>query len=440
MDDHEERPLTGESTLELTWRGSPGPWVLEVGSSSAGARASLERGGRLVLGSGRDADVRVGDRAVSARHCLVRATDQGIVVEDLGSKNGVFVGGARVTRALLAGQQTAFVIGHSSVVLDRAVEAGGAHPCVTIPGLVGCSDAMLRVASEVARHARLRAPVLLQGETGTGKDVVARALHQLSGRSGAFVPLNVGAIAETLADAELFGHSRGAFTGAVASRPGAFEQAQRGTLFLDEIAELPASIQVKLLRVVEDGMVRPVGAASPVRLDVRLVSASWACLEGRANAQQFRFDLYQRLSTVVIHLPPLRQRKSDIPALSQALLSRIEPELGPKRLSAAALAKLVDHGWPGNVRELGTVLYRAAVACQGPLIDAGHLGLAVATRRAARAVPLAPLTPNEVLALFERHRRNAAAAARAAKVPRTTFRAWLERARDANSPERDGQN
>jgi DNA-binding NtrC family response regulator len=295
-----------------------------------------------------------------------------------------------------------------------------------IPGLIGESPCMRRVAAEIRRHARLRAPILIRGESGTGKDVVARALHEQSGRRGEYIPLNVGTIPEALADAELFGHRRGAFTGAVAARAGAFEQAHGGSLFLDEVAELPPSIQVKLLRVVEDGQVRPVGAPRSLQVDVRIISATWASLEERVRDGRFRADLLHRLATVIIELPPLRQRKSDIPLLSRALLARFSSELGERTLSSGALARLVDYDFPGNVRELASMLYRAAVAAPGPVIDTCHLHMPT-PRRLARPTPL---TAEQARELLRRHRGNASAAARAARVPRSTFRAWLDRSKD----------
>jgi len=410
-----------ERTQEVTAENAPGPWFLEIGSPEAMQHATLalERG--LVLGSGSAADVRVVDPTVSGRHCRVVGTPRGVLIEDLDSRNGVFVGAARVPRAVLGARSGAFVIGRTTVSVRIAAPTGEVRPAEGIPGLVGSSAAICHVAEQVRRHAALRAPVLVRGESGTGKDVVAQALHRLSGRSGGFVPLNVGAIAESLADAELFGHRRGAFTGAVATRPGAFEQAQRGTLFLDEIAELPLSVQVKLLRVVEDGLVRPVGAEQPTSVDVRIISATWAPLELRVEEGRFRADLLHRLSTLVIHIPPLRERKSDIPMLCQALLARCQPEVGPRRLTSAALAKLVDHSWPGNVRELGAVLYRAAVAASAGLIDAGHIQPYAARKRNV-------LSPDEALELLARHRGVTSAAARAAGVPRSTFRSWLGKA------------
>jgi DNA-binding NtrC family response regulator len=245
----------------------------------------------------------------------------------------------------------------------------------------------------------------------------------LSGRRGPYLPINAGALPESLADAELFGHCRGAFTGAVAARPGAFQQADHGTLFLDEVAELLPSVQVKLLRVVEDGNVRSVGASRAQQVDVRIVAATWVPLAQRAAEGRFRMDLFHRLALVVIELPPLRQRKSDIPALARGVLGRLEPELGPKRLSSAALARLVAHSWPGNVRELGGALYRAAVAAPGQLIDAAHVQLGRAERQAAPRP-----SPEQAKKLLREHRGNVSAAARAAGVARSTFRAWLERA------------
>jgi len=412
-------------TIELERMPAHGPWFIEIGSPSRVASARLEAGRSIVLGSGRRADLRVADAAVSACHCKLSATANGVEVVDLSSKNGVFVGGARVERATLGAQQNGFAIGCTGVVVRTESAADREQEVAPLPGLVGGSSSMRRVARAVQRHARLRAPVLLLGESGTGKDVVARALHLLSRRSGPYVPLNVGAIPETLADAELFGHQRGAFTGAVAARAGAFEQAHRGTLFLDEIAELTPAMQVRLLRVVEDGAVRPVGGAQTIAVDARIVSATWAPLLERVASGRFRADLYHRLSYVVIELPPLRERRSDIPALARALLERHRDEVGSKFLSSAALAQLLAHDWPGNVRELGSVLYRAAVAAEGEEIGPGHVQLAMPATAIGRGAPLSPARAAELLRQF---RGNASAAARAARVPRSTFRSWLDKA------------
>lgn len=418
------------STLEISGGPDAGPWGLEVGSPHGCHIQALERGDRLVIGTGRDVDLRVEDRTVSARHARIEATSEGVIVVDLGSRNGVYVGGARVESALVAAGETSLVVGRTAITVrsmqqvENVTKSGD-----PIPGLIGSSAPMRRLCTEVRKVAALRGPVLLQGESGSGKDVVARCIHSLSKRVGAYVPLNVGAIPESLADTELFGHCRGAFTGAVSARTGAFEQAHRGTLFLDEIADLPPSIQVKILRVVEDRRVRPVGGIQLADVDVRIVSATWAPLDERVAAGSFREDLYHRIATFVIRVPPLRTRKSDIPALSRAMLRRLSDEVGPKELTPQALAALVQHPWPGNVRELGSVLYRAAASAPTEEIDVGHVVAALAApgKNRARA-----LESEEARVLLEEHSGNVSASARAAGVPRSTFRSWL--ARDQKRP------
>jgi DNA-binding NtrC family response regulator len=313
------------------------------------------------------------------------------------------------------------VVGRSAVSVRTIERDEQDCPSDPLPGVVGSSAPMLRVARLVRRHAKSRVPILLQGESGTGKDMVARAIHELGRQAGPYVPLNMAALPESLADAELFGHRRGAFTGAVSSRIGAFEQAHEGTLFLDEIAELPLSIQVKLLRVVEDGMVRAVGASQALRVAVRVVSASWAELAERVNEGRFRADLYHRLATVVVELPPLRERRSDIAQLSHSLLRRMQGDVGERTLSSAALSRLVAQSWPGNVRELGAVLYRAAASAEYE-IAARHVD------EASRASPFARRPSEDAHALLSLSDGNVSRAARAAGVPRSTFRAWLAKA------------
>jgi len=414
-----------QQTLELRALREAGPFLVEVGSCEGQSQLfELASGQTLTLGTGAGAHVRLVDRTVSARHCELRADERGVTVGDLGSRNGVFVGGARVAQARLESAAASFVIGRSIVTVRAASRAALPFRGGGLPGITGTSEPMLRVAEEVRRHAATRAPILIQGESGTGKDLVARAIHDLGRPAGPYVPLNVGAIAESLADSELFGHRRGAFTGAVSHRQGAFEQAHRGTLFLDEVAELSAGVQVRLLRVVEDGSVRPLGAHTSTCVDARIVSASWAALTERVQSGRFREDLYHRLSTVTLRLPPLRERRSDIAALANVLLRRLEPELGAKQLSTSALAMLVAHSWPGNVRELGSVLYRAAALANGVEILPQHLALSVrevGPRKARTGESF------DARALLDAHAGNVSAAARAAHMPRTTFRALLLR-------------
>jgi transcriptional regulator with AAA-type ATPase domain len=410
-----------ETTLELPLRPPRGPWRIEVGNASRHRVLTLRDGQSVVLGSASTAALVVDDPAVSATHCRLIATAQGLRVEDLQSRNGLYVGAVRVGAATVTGCAGSFVVGCTTVTVSRGDE--GARQGADVPELVGRSQAIEDVKRLIHRYARLKAPVLVLGESGTGKDVVARALHRLGGRQGAYVPLNVAALPDSLLDGELFGHRRGAFTGAVAHRAGAFEQAHRGTLFLDEVAEMSAAAQAKLLRVVEDGQLRPVGSERSVSVEVRIVSATLENLGQRVQEERFRGDLMHRLSTLVIRLPALRQRRTDIPLLAHHLLDRMKADVGMKHISPAALARLVACPWRGNVRELFSVLYRAAALAEGTTIDPEHLDL---PKEAVHRVPRR-LDAAQAQELLTTH-GSISAAARAAGVPRTTFRTLLERA------------
>ena len=421
-----DEPEEGIPTLELCEPGSQGPWRVSAAPSGplAAARTvrpgvTLAPGQSMTIGSHVGCQLVLDDPTVSGRHVRLGAEPHGVVVEDLGSRNGVFLAGARVERAVLRGSFAQLLIGRSLVTIEPA--AAVRSEAALLPGLVGSSAPMRRLAAEVRRVATLAAPVLLLGESGTGKDVVARAIHALSGRKGRYVPLNAGALGEALADSELFGHCRGAFTGAVQARSGAFEQADRGTLFLDEVADLAPSIQVKLLRAVEDGEVRQLGGSAPIKVHTRLVAATWAPLEQRIESGAFRADLYHRIATFVIRVPPLRQRRSDIPELASALLAARREELGPRHLSTAALARLDVYPFPGNVRELFSIVYRAAALCEGREISAADIDAALPTLASAEV----RATRVDARQLLDVHGGNVSAAARSARVARSTFRSWL---------------
>jgi DNA-binding NtrC family response regulator len=270
------------------------------------------------------------------------------------------VNGLRVTSAdLVAGSVIALGRTHLRVALADAEK----HD------LVGASEAMRRLRGLIAQYAPTSLPVLITGETGTGKELVARAIHEQSGRKGAFIPVNCGSIAPELVESELFGHERGAFTGAAAPRKGMFQEANGGTLLLDEIGELPLSLQPRLLRALETGAVRPVGADREVKVDVRVVAATHVDLDAAVGRGHFRQDLYYRLNAAMLETPPLRMRASDVPFLASRFLEMDSPG---HTLTEGALARLAEHSWPGNVRELRNALKRAA-ALHGPVIDAQHL-------------------------------------------------------------------
>jgi len=285
--------------------------------------------------------------------------------------------------------------------LARRARAGETRPAAfpagrTAPdGLVGRSGAMLGVYKQIALACASDAPVLVTGETGTGKELVARAIHRHGPRSlRPFVPVNCGALPEGLLESELFGHLRGAFTGAVADKKGLFEEARGGTIFLDEIGEMSPALQVRLLRSLELGEVRPVGASRAMSVDVRVIAATHRDLERGAVEGTFRQDLFYRLHVFAIRIPPLRERREDVPLLATHFLAgfasrgRGAAALTPAALTPAALAALAAHDWPGNVRELENTLERLAVEARGGTIDVADLPPAFRERKVSLEEPL----------------------------------------------------
>jgi transcriptional regulator with PAS, ATPase and Fis domain len=247
-------------------------------------------------------------------------------------------------------------------------------------GIVGRDEKMLRIFDTIRQVARTDAPVLIQGETGTGKELVALAIHKESRRGrNHFVPVNCGAMPEGLLESELFGHVKGAFTGAMRDKKGRFELADGGTIFLDEVGEMSPKTQVKLLRVLQDGRFERVGSEKTVQMDVRVISATNKRLEREVATGHFRRDLYYRLCVIPITLPPLRERRGDIPLLAEHFLSHYtrEPEHRNAILIPTALSMLMAHSWPGNVRELQNVLQFALIKSGGHLIESEHLGPAL---------------------------------------------------------------
>jgi two-component system response regulator AtoC len=332
----------------------------------------------LLIGRDPSADIRLEAGAVSREHARVHASGRApaVSVEDLGSRNGTFVRGRQLApreRAPLA-VGDAIWVGGSALVLRQ-----GLPPIVRPPPpgeRVVIAPEMVALYEGLARLAPSRISVLVLGETGAGKEVVAESLHQMSGGPGRpFVRLNCAALPAELLESELFGSEKGAFTGAIAARPGLLETAEGGTLFLDEVGDLPLPLQGKLLRVLESGEFFRLGAPRPRQARVRFVAATNRDLKQAAAAGQFRPDLYYRLNGVSVVVPPLRARRAEILPLAHAFAQRIArgPDLAPVSFLQAACDRLVAYDWPGNIRELKSVVERSVLLSNDGRIDAPDL-------------------------------------------------------------------
>jgi transcriptional regulator with GAF, ATPase, and Fis domain len=393
-------------------------------------------GERLRIGKATDNDLVLTDDTVSRHHCeLLRASD-GVKVRDLDSTNGTKVHGARVTEAVVQAG-TVLKVGEVEIVLRPAARNVEVLPSdkTWFGAAIGKSLGMRTIFGMLERIASTEATVLLEGETGTGKDVLARAIWTESARaSGPFVVVDCGAVSYSLIESELFGHERGAFTGAVAARQGAFELADRGTVFLDEIGELPLDVQPKLLRVLETREFRRVGGNRPMKSDVRVLAATKRNLQREVNAGKFREDLYFRLAVVPITVPPLRARREDIPMLVEHILkANSSPGANPLHVSDETMQGLMAHDWPGNVRELRNVLDRAIylaratgqtelsmVSLPGTGAGGGDAFLFEAGKsyRETRAKYDTEFERRYVKWLLARHNGNVSAAAREARMDR----------------------
>jgi transcriptional regulator with AAA-type ATPase domain len=338
----------------------------------------------ITLGRGELATFLVEDAGVSRVHARITRVGSSLKVEDLGSRNGTCVNGVAVSSdGTIADPKSVIRMGGTLLVVLPDVTPylePRASPYTELVGGAALDDIRTRIRT----IAGTTTPVLILGETGTGKEVVARTIHEHSGRSGEIIALNCAAVPPDLVDAELFGHSRGAFSGAVSSRPGMFRAANGGTLFLDEIGELPAAIQAKLLRVLETSEVRVVGEDKPTKVDVRVVAATNRNVDEMVASEGFRGDLLYRLSGVRIVLPSLNERREDVPALAV----RFAEPLG-MRISAAALEQLMLTPWPGNVRELRNEVTAAGAVAT----DRGSDEITLEDLSAPVAVAVAPSRP-----------------------------------------------
>jgi len=422
--------------------------------TEAGARVCLTGIVEVLIGRGADRCVERMDRTrlslrlpsttLSTTHARLVKDGASWAIEDARSRNGTFVNGERVERRVLA-ENDVIEVGRTFLGVRFFVTAGppprdlaeggvlAREPVglrTHVPGLAERFRALTRIAASSV-------PVLILGESGTGKEVLARAVHGLSGRKGEFVAVNCGALPSNLLEAQLFGHTKGAFSGATRDEPGFLRAADKGTLLLDEIGELPKTSQTALLRVLQEGEVVPVGSTRPVRVDTRIVAATNRAI-GRLDDSDdsFRSDLYARLAGFTFAAPPLRERKEDIGLLvADILAARLGERASRLRLAPEAALALLQHDWPLNVRELEQALCAAAVLAEDGVLRLAHFPPAIVSRNAVAASqgPAADLSDEdrrlraEVLARMTEHRGNIAAVARAMNKAPAQIHRWLKR-------------
>jgi DNA-binding NtrC family response regulator len=427
--------------------------LVVVAGPDEGREIALERATRI--GSGAGCAFQLSDSAVSREHAVVSALAGKIAVKDLGSRNGTFLGVTRISDAEVP-IGALLTLGNTTIAVQPRMHVREVAPTSEreFGPLYGESVAMREVFAILARVAPTDATVLIEGESGTGKELVARAVHEASARVGKpYVVFDCAAVPRDLAESELFGHKRGAFSGAVEDRAGAFQAAHGGTICLDEIGELPLELQPKLLRALETGEIRRVGSDELKKVDVRVVAATNRELGAEARRGTFRADLLYRLDVVRVRMPPLRHRPDDIAGLCARLL---RGKLAPgDEVGGDNLRKLMSYSWPGNVRELRNMLERAVALAPKParfadlvfnlgLVDAAPLTIGPVFPGVASPLPykdakaqlLASFDRAYVEALLERHGQNISRAADAAGLSRRALYDLIERTTgDAMPPE-----
>ncbi len=333
----------------------------------------------FTIGSGKQNDLIIEDSTVSKRHCEISAEENGYRITDLDSTNGTYVQGLRITSVFL-NPGSEFKIGKTHIVFcplmeDREIPLSS---CEAFGAMLGRSTAMRRIFHLAETYSPTDATIMITGETGTGKEIMAEEIHKHSRRSKRpFIVIDCAAMAKDLIESELFGHVKGAFTGANSDREGAFEHADGGTVFLDEIGDLAPELQPKLLRVLEKREIRRVGDNRVRQIDVRIICATNRRLEEDVNNGRFREDLYYRLSVVRLELPPLRRRKDDIPLIAKRFITNLNGPLAMKQVLNfdETMEILKRHDWPGNVRELRNLIEVAFLAAKPPVDLSAFLGL-----------------------------------------------------------------
>jgi DNA-binding NtrC family response regulator len=337
--------------------------ITVVAGPAAGLRHLMD-GPELRIGKAPSNHLCLPDPTVSRFHCVIEQTPRGLLLRDLGSFNGTQVAGCWVESAYLS-PEVPIQIGQSVMQVFLAERDGNSStptdPGTLGPRILGASGATQKLVALLPQLAKSGASILLEGETGTGKSMIAELIHRMGPRAGGpFVVVDGGALSPSLIESELFGHERGSFTGAGERRVGAFESAQGGTVFLDEIGELPLELQPKLLRALEERVIRRLGSTQPVRLDLQIIAATNRNLRESVRQGRFRADLYYRLEALRLTIPPLRDRREDIPQLVEHFCYRTRAEVEPDQIEALK-TEFSRHQWPGNVRELRNAVERAVL-------------------------------------------------------------------------------
>jgi len=395
----------------------------------------------LTLGSGSGCEVLLSDPTVSRRHLGVEPGADGVVLRDLGSTNGSFVQGSRF-QELTLGFGTEVTIGQTVLKYVPQEEALDLVPSdeEAYGSLVGRDEKLRKLFRLLGDVANSEATVLIEGETGTGKELFAEEIHRTSPRRGGpFVVFDCGAVPKELIESALFGHVKGAFTGAITDRKGAFEEADGGTLFLDEIGELAPEVQPTLLRALDKRAIRAVGCTSYDQISVRVVAATNRNLRADIAAKRFREDLYYRLAVVRMHVPPLRDRPDDVPLLVEHFAKQFRNG-EPVEVTREEMERLRRHNWPGNVRELRNVIERACALSHGSKLEideafderaagglsAGAVNIELPFKE-AKAQVIDSFEREYIRAVLKRHHGNLSAAARSAEVDRKHFRELLRK-------------
>ncbi len=395
-----------------------------------GTRIALP-GGRAVVGAGDEVDLPLSDPTVSRRHAELRAVADGVLLIDLGSKNGTRIADVLIKEALLTTDGT-FTVGATRCRVSRRLRAivTESEDTERFGDYLTCNDKLKRSLELLRRVARSEATILLEGETGTGKELLARAVHAHSERAaGPYVVVDCSAITPSLLESHLFGHVKGAFTGAADDRTGAFEAGDGGSVFLDELGELPIDLQPKLLRALESRTIRRVGDVADRAIDVRFVCATNRDLKQMVAAKSFRDDLYYRIAVVRVRVPPLRERPEDIALIA----SRYAETLGDRSTTLApeTFATLSHYDWPGNARELRNVIQRALALSETELImpsDIFPSEESASTFHQAKDKLIASFEKRYVKALIDRHQGNISRAAKEAGLSRNALYALMKRA------------